>query len=119
MTEVPEQMKQDNWALFVLARSHDPAVKVPYTRELVSSLISTMGIAGERQYDELLTKCKIESSDAFRVYDEEKNWARAMVIAVNVLDQLGFLLYNDKWAISKSDSFRFPVRDTAQEGERR
>jgi hypothetical protein len=112
-------MKKDNWALFVLARSHDPSVKVPYTRELVSSLISTMQLIGEHQYDDLLTECKEMSSRAFVIYDEEKNWARAMVMSVNVLDLLGPLLYNSRFATSKADSFKFPVRDTAQEVERR
>jgi len=118
MTEVPAQMKQDNWALFVLARSHDPAVSVPYTRQLVSSLIATMALADEHQYDQLLLNCKIESSQAFRVYDEEKNMLRAHNMAINVLDNLGPLLYNLSWATSKSDSFKFPAKETVQGGSK-
>jgi hypothetical protein len=114
MTEVPAQMKQDNWALFVLARSHDPAVSVPYTRQLVSSLIATMALAGEHKYDKLLMDCKMESSQAFQVYDEEKNMLRAHNMAINVLDCLGAILYNPAWSTSKSDSFKYPAKEGAK-----
>jgi hypothetical protein len=42
MTEVPKVLKEDNWALYVLARSHDPALVAAYARKFISSLIVTM-----------------------------------------------------------------------------
>lgn len=104
MNEVPDQMKRDNWALFIHARSHDPSVKIPYTRELVSSLINTMSLIDEHKYDELLAFCDGEAQTAIRMYKE--NWQEAIIVCGKILNLIGHLLYIREYAIPQGDCFK-------------
>ena len=105
MTDVPEQLRRDNWALFVHARSHDPSVKVPYTRELVGSLINTMKIAGEKRYDKDLAECDLAAQQAIQIYSDD--WKKAVIICGNVLNRIGHIIYDKNYATPQGDSFKF------------
>ena len=113
MTEIPEQMKRDNWAFFVLARSNDPTVMIPYTRKLVSNLLASMRIAGENEYNALLIRSLSTSNEAWAKYSSPGNseWGAAVQDCEGVLDQVTFLVYERRWAIPQQDSFKYPIKE--------
>jgi len=111
---LPEQVKHDNWQLYVLSRSNDPSVMVPNTRKLLSNLINSAKIIyGVRDIGQIpdkdlamdiISSVKIVN-DAWYEYAEVKDWGYAMQECEKVLDKLGDLLYNSEWSIGKKDSF--------------
>ena len=111
---LPDQVKHDNWQLYVLSRSNDPTVMIPNTRKLLSNLVnSTKIIYGVRDIglipdkdlaNDLIASIRIVN-DAWYEYSEEKNWGYAMQECEKVLDRIGDLLYNPEWSIGKKDSF--------------
>ena len=113
MTEVSGQMKKDNWAFFVLARSNDPAVMIPYTRKLMSNLINAMRIAGETQYDNLLLAMLRDANNALQMATDKEDpcVGEATQIAEMVLDQITFLVYDSRWATAQEGSFRMPTKE--------
>ena len=109
MSEVPEQLRKDNWTLFVHARSsYDPAIKVHFTSELVGSLINTMEFIEERGYDEMLTECNNAAAVAQEMVADDKK--KAALVCGNILIRIGHLLYNKKYATPQGDSFKFPIK---------
>jgi hypothetical protein len=115
MTVIPEQLKNDTWALYVLARSNNPEIAVPYTRKLVSNLIIAMNIMGEVQHKQMLNRCQIWAGQAIQFLAEEngKQWGRAMISVEAVLDEVGVLIYDPekKWAITQTGAFKFPGKE--------
>jgi len=115
MKEIPEQMKRDNWTFYVLSRSNDPSVMIPNTRKLVSNLIQATKILdpetpGLPQIIMDLSECLKIANDAWYSYSEEKNWGIAMQDCERVLDKIGYLLYDENWAIMQKDSFVVPTK---------
>jgi hypothetical protein len=106
MVDVPDQMKKDNWSLYVLARSNDPTVMVPYTRKLVSNLINAMRIAEEPKYDGVLLRCLTMSNEAWAKFARDSEWGAAVQDCEGILDQIVFLMYDKRWSISQPDSFK-------------
>ena len=111
---LPDQVKHDNWQLYVLSRSNDPTVMIPNTRKLLSNLINSAKIIyGVRDIGKIpdrdlaldIIECVKIVNDAWYEYAEEKNWGYAMQECEKVLDKLGDLLYNNEWSIGKKDSF--------------
>ena len=105
MGEIPEQMKKDNWAFFVLARSNDPAIMIPYTRKLVSNLIASMTIAMETKHDGLLIRCLNMCNEAWAKFSRDSEWGAAVQDCEGVLDQVTALVYDKRWATSQPGSF--------------
>lgn len=105
MTDVPTTMKRDNWILFRLARSHDPSLKIFNTRELVSALINTMYLIGEHKYDDLLVESKVVASMAMMVYEEDKKNVDAVLKCENILDKIGFILYDKTYSSPEAGGF--------------
>ena len=54
MRAIPDQMKHDIWAFYVLASSNNPEIMVPNTRKLVGRLMSAVKIAGTDEFDRML-----------------------------------------------------------------
>ena len=116
MDKLPDQLKGDNWALYVLSRSNDPSVMVPNTRKLVSNLIISSKLLNDQTHDNLLAECLRAANEAWTKYtsnldrngEEIIGWAEAVQDCEKILDKVGVLLYNSDWAIMKSDSFVLP-----------
>ena len=104
---LPEQMKRDNWQLFVLARSNDPSVIVPNTRKLVSNLVLSAKIRRDFRYNALIIDCIKKSSDAWYCYsnDGDKDWGYAVQLCEEVIDKIGQLCYDKEWSDPQKDSF--------------
>lgn len=115
MTSIPDQLKNDTWALYTLARSNNPEIAVPYTRKLVSNLIIAMNLMGETKHKEMLNKCQIWSGQAIQYLAEEqgRQWGRAMINVEAILDEVGVLIYDPekKWAITQSGAFKYPGKE--------
>lgn len=106
MTEIPSQIKIDNWAFHVLARSDDPAIKCLNIKNLVTNLKTTMHIADITEYDELLYRAGIGANRAWAEYARERNPGRAVQTAMAVLEDVLFLVYDKRFATPESDSFK-------------
>lgn len=103
-----DQMKRDNWQLYVHARSNDPTVMVPNTRKLVSNLVqSAKRMKNWSRNTDLVYAIKT-SQDAWYEYSAEKDWGLAVQLCEMVLDRIGDLLYETEWAMGQSGSFAGP-----------
>ena len=116
---IPDQMKNDNWALFVLARSNNPEVMIPYTQKLVSNLLMSVKIAGNHEYDKMLNWCQERAnysiqllSDIMDPNNPNKDWGKPVIKCEAVLCELGVMIYDPKkrWAITQSGAFRYPTQ---------
>jgi hypothetical protein len=103
-----DQMKRDNWQLYVLARSNDPAVMVPNTRKLISNLVQSAKKMQDWSRNNDLVFAIKTSQEAWYEYSEEKNWGFAVQLCETVLDRIGDLLYETDWAMGQSGSFAGP-----------
>ena len=106
MTEIPSQIKMDNWAFYVLARSDDPAIKCLNVGNLITNLKATMRVAGITDHDALLYRNGIGANRAWAEYTREKNPGRAVQTAKQVLEEVLFLVYDKRFATPESDSFK-------------
>ena len=111
---LPDQVKHDNWQLYVLSRSNDPTVMIPNTRKLLSNLVNSakiiygvrdIGKIPDRDLARDLIECVTIVNNAWYEYAENKDWGFAMQECEKVLDKIGDLLYNPEWSIGKKDSF--------------
>ncbi len=107
LESVPDNLKSDIGAFFVLARSIDPKVKIPNTRSLVSSLQTALILSGEQKYDQLIEYCKTRAQTALQCYVEE-NWAAGQEECDQVLDDIGFLVYSG-YGNMESNAFLIPL----------
>lgn len=123
---IPDQMKNDNWALFVLARSNNPEVMIPYTQKLVSNLIMSVKVAHSTEYDQMLNWCQERAnysvqllSDIMNPNDPNKDWGKPIIKCEAVLEKLGTMIYDPKkrWAITQSGAFRYPGTATPAAGK--
>jgi len=104
--ELPQQIKMDNWAFHVLARSDDPAIKCLNIGNLVTNLKTTMKIADIQEHDELLAHAGIGANKAWYEYAGLKNPGLAAQTAKQVLEDVLFLVYDKRFATPESDSFK-------------
>lgn len=116
---IPDQMKNDNWSLFVLARSNNPEVMIPYTQKLVSNLMMSVSIANNHEFDEMLDWCQKRAnyslqllSDIMDPANPNKDWGKPIIKCEAVITKLGVMIYDPKkrWAITQSGAFRFPAQ---------
>lgn len=103
---LPEQIKKDNWAFYVLSRSDDPAIKCLNVGNLITNLKATMKLAGVTDNDPLLFRNGIGANLAWAQYTREKNPGRASQTAKQVLEEVLFLVYDKRFATPESDSFK-------------
>ncbi len=129
VTQIPDQMKNDNWALFVLARSNNPEVMIPYTQKLVSNLMMSVKVAHTEEHDEMLKWCWGASNYSIGLLSEimdrenpNKDWSKPIIKCEYILSKVGEMIYDPKkrWAITQSGAFRYPGTATptaASKGE--
>ena len=106
MTDIPSQIKKDNWAFYVLSRSDDPAIKCLNVGNLITNLKATMKLAGITEHDALLHRNGIGANRAWAEYTREKNPGRASQTAKQVLEEVLFLVYDPRYSTPESDSFK-------------
>ena len=133
-TQIPEQLKNDNWSFFVMASSNDPSIKCQSIDDLVSSLVATIEIADllyepipdlyvvkqnmrTGQFEPVQVKNFFEffqwqtkgANQAWANYSTSKDSPEkrgiAVEIANNVRRAVMFLVYDDRFTISNSNSF--------------
>lgn len=105
MNDIPDQMKRDNWQLYVLARSNAPDVMIPNTRKMVSNLVQSAKIRQDFTHNNDLVFCIKTANEAWYEYSENKEWGFAVQECEKVLDRIAYLLYDDDWATGERDSF--------------
>ena len=114
---IPDQMKNDNWALFVLARSNNPEVMIPYTQKLVSNLMMSVEIAHNTEYTEMLDWCQKRANQSVQMLSDimdptnpNRDWGQPMIKCEAIIQRVGVMIYDPKkrWAITQSGAFRFP-----------
>jgi len=106
MTDVPAQIKKDNWAFYVLARSDNVFIKCLNVGNLVSNLKSTMQFANITEFDALLFRNGIGVNRAWAELTRDRNEGRASQTAKQVLEEIGFLAYDNRFSAPESDSFK-------------
>jgi hypothetical protein len=106
MTEIPIQIKMDNWAFYVLARSENPVMKCQNVKNLISNLIATMKICGEFEFDAILSKADVIANRAWYELTAMRNEGLAIQSANVALGMVVHIVYNEKFTISKKDSFK-------------
>jgi hypothetical protein len=131
---ISEQLKNDNWTFFVMASSNDPAIKCQSIDDLVSSLRATIEMAGllyedigdlyiikvnkqTQKQEPVKVKNFFEffqwqtkgANKAWMLYstsrDTPENRGMAVEIANNIRRDLMFLVYDDRFTKSNSNSF--------------
>ena len=102
---LPDQLRRDNWQLYVLARSNDPTVMIPNTRKLVSNLVISAKILKDFSRNKDLIYCISTVNEAWYEYSENHDWGFAAAECEKVTDRIGDLLYDERWAIAQKDSF--------------
>jgi hypothetical protein len=107
MIEITEKMKLATWALFDRARSIDPSICVPGTRQFVSHLINVFEMAGFHECDKELKKCKSLVDEAWEIFSEGQ-WGDAFKRCLPVLDTLGHIAYDDRFSIPDERPFTAP-----------
>jgi hypothetical protein len=113
--DIPEQLKVDNWAFHVLARSDDPAIKCLNIRNLVANLRSTMMYADLMEFplklngrmitmEQFLDYQILGANKAWNAYSQGK-FGQAVEIAGAVLDSVLFIVYDIHYTKSQQNSF--------------
>lgn len=129
-TDIPEQLRSDNWAFHFLARSDDPAIRCQNIVNLVNNLTATVSIAGlldteinhtiktkekvrntiqEKVYffktiDDFMKFQIIGANMAWNLYSRGKV-GEAVEVASAVLREVLFLVYDDRFTIPQHNSF--------------
>ena len=115
--KIPEQVKADAWAFHVLARSDDPAIKCLNIKNLVSTLQSSVELAGVSNtpiYDEefklnttlgdYLVYQSRGANTAWNKYTQGQS-GYGVEIANTVLKRVLFLVYDTRYTKAQSNSF--------------
>lgn len=105
MIEIPPQIKNDNWAFHVLARSDDVAIKCLNTVNLIANLKTTMQIAGITMHDSVLQEAERIADLAWYQYSGEKNPGRAAQTCKEAYKKILFLVYNPEYCTPQRNSF--------------
>ena len=114
---IPERLKADNWAFFVLSQSDDPVVKCLNTRNLVRNLKTTMryGILLNHPYFDpnfkimttigLFMDYNIKGANkASNAYSQGRT-GEAVELANAVLDAVQFIVYDERFTKTQANSF--------------
>ena len=114
---VPERLKADNWAFFVLSQSDDPVVKCLNTRNLVRNLKTAMQYAGllDQPYFDpvfrimttvgLFLDYHIKGANkASNAYSQGRT-GEAVELANAVLDAVQFIVYDERFTKTQANSF--------------
>jgi hypothetical protein len=107
MSEISDVEKKNIWAFYVMSRSSDPTIMIPNTRKLVSCLRDAARVVEDKRFDKILAHAENLSNQAHIVYQDEHNWARAVVMCENVIDNLMIMINqpDQMYAIQQSSSF--------------
>lgn len=108
MTDVPDGIKIDCWRLFEQAESPDPAYAAQYSIKWCVHLRMIMKISGIKEYDALLVqaleKARISLASYTDIMDTQHE-GKALQEVSEVIDQIGFLMYDDRFAIREKTAF--------------
>ena len=107
MVDVPEQLKKDNGIFFARAKSGSPPDRIAGCGNLVENIVATMKIIGETQYNAELDKCIHWAQRANRDYYENKDIVTALRYCDAIINTIGYLCYDTKYAQLQSDRFKF------------
>lgn len=105
MTDVPDSLKTHNWSFYEGAMSADPAIACQYIVKLLISLQITMKSAEVYEFDELLNHEMLGARRAWYEYSSLKNPGLGMQTVGNVLVNVGFLLYDSRFANQQARAF--------------
>ena len=78
---------------------------IPNTRKLVSNLVLSAKVSKDYSHNVDLVYGIRTVNEAWFEYSENKEWGFAVQECEKVLDRVGYLLYDDNWAIGQKDSF--------------
>jgi hypothetical protein len=104
MTDIPDTLKTHNWTLYEQSMAADPSVACQFIVKLLTSLMITMKMAEIHDYDGLLEHETLGARRAWKEYNDNDS-GRAMQTVTVVLSRIGFLLYDERFAIAKAQAF--------------
>lgn len=110
MAEVPNELKQNIWALYELATSADPAIAAQYVVRLISHLQIAMKISEITDHDVLLNRNMLLARRAWFEYSELRNPGLAMQTTSVVTTEVGHLVYDKRFSVAKGAAFSPTVR---------
>jgi hypothetical protein len=110
MPEVPNELKQNIWALYELATAGDPAIAAQYVVRLISHLQIAMKISEVKEYDSLLIRNMLLARRAWFEYSESRNPGLAMQTTTVVTTEVGHLVYDKRFSVAKQSAFATSVR---------
>jgi hypothetical protein len=105
--EIPEQMKKDNGVFFARAKNGSPPDRIAGCENLVENIVATMKLAGENKFDISLDKCNHWAQRAHKDYYEDKDIVKALAHCNAIINEIGYLCYDLKYAKLQSDSFKY------------
>jgi hypothetical protein len=104
MIEVPETLKTHNWTLYEQAMAADPVIACQFIVKLLTSLQITTNIAEIHEFDGLLDHEMLGARRAWKEYNDRQPGQAMQTVSV-VLSHVGFLLYDERFAIAKAQAF--------------
>ena len=105
MPDVPNELKQNIWALYELSTAGDPAIAAQYVVRLVSHLQIAMKMAELTEYDELLNRNMLLARRAWFEYSELRKPGLAMQTTTVVTTEVGHLVYDKRFSVAKQVTF--------------
>jgi hypothetical protein len=108
MMDVTDKMKMATWILFERARSIEPAICVPGTRQFVSHLVNIFGAADFHEYDREILICKKIIDEAWDIYSEGQS-GEAFKKCLPALDVLGHIAFDERFSTPVENIFSAPV----------
>ena len=108
--EIPEKMRRENWFYYTKARSESPEVIIPNTRNLISNLLNGIKLTGDTSRLKDIAESIRDTQNAWYLFKEESNWGEATSLCWKVLDRIGDMMQDPKWAVISNDSFVLPSK---------
>lgn len=102
--EVSNEHKQNNWALYELAMSPDPALASQFVGKLLGSLESAAHMCGITEYATLFNMYKEPSKTAWRYY-ASGDPGKAMEMVNNILGGITPIVYDRRISAAKASGF--------------
>ena len=110
MAEVPNELKQNIWALYELATSADPAIAAQYVVRLISHLQIAMKVSEVTEYDDLLIRNMLLARRAWFEYSELRKPGLAMQTTSVVTTEVGHLVYDKRFSVARGAAFASSTR---------
>lgn len=108
--EVSNELKQNNWALYELAMSPDPALASQFVGKLLGSLEAAARMSGITEYDVVFHTYGPLAKRAWFEYSEKNNPGMAMQTVNVILAGITHIVYDRRVSAAKASGFSGTVQ---------